>query len=340
MTPTTDDVLFDRRGGLGIVTLNRPGALNALTLAMVDALHPQLDEWANDERIVAVLIRGAGEKAFCAGGDVRGLWRDARDGDIGALDAFYEREYALNRAIAAYPKPYVALIDGITMGGGVGVSVHGRYRIATEATVFAMPETGIGFFPDVGGTHFLPRCPGEIGMYLGLTGARLKAADAIYAGIATHYMARAATDDLLAALADAADAHGVARILDELSGDPGSADLAGARQSIDRIYAADSLAGVIAALTADTATGETARMLSEKSPLALAVTFRQLRAGRTLDLAGAFDLERRLARRMALAGDFVEGVRALLIDKDRAPRWRHADVAAVDPAEVDALFAP
>ena len=195
------EVLFETRGGAGLITLNRPKALNALTRDMALAMKARLDLWAHDDAVWTVVVQGAGEKAFCAGGDIRSLYESGKAGTSYALD-FYRDEYVLNATIKHYPKPYMALISGIVMGGGVGVSVHGFYRIADETTTFAMPETGIGLFPDVGGSFFLSRCPGETGMYAALTGARLKAADLRYMGIATDFAARDTRDDLIRALAD------------------------------------------------------------------------------------------------------------------------------------------
>ncbi|MGN6514928.1 MAG: enoyl-CoA hydratase/isomerase family protein, partial [Rhizomicrobium sp.] len=195
------EVLFERRGALGLITLNRPKALNALTHEMCVSMKQQLDTWAKDDAVKVVAIRGAGDRAFCAGGDIRALYESGKAKTPYALE-FYRDEYVLNATIKHYPKPYVALIHGIDMGGGVGVSVNGSHRVAAESMVFAMPETGIGLFPDVGGSYFLPRCPGEIGMFLGLTGMRLKTADSLYAGIATDFVPVARWDTLLAALAD------------------------------------------------------------------------------------------------------------------------------------------
>lgn len=198
------EVLFERRGVAGVITLNRPKALNALTLGMVRSIHPQLIAWADDPKIHCVVIEAAGERAFCAGGDIRALYDWERAGDSTALD-FWREEYRLNTYIKRYKKPFIALMNGINMGGGVGVSVHGSHRVATENLSFAMPETGIGLFPDVGGTYFLPRCPGATGMYLGLTGTRLKAADAIYAGIADVYVPSVRLDVLKDRLAGGTD---------------------------------------------------------------------------------------------------------------------------------------
>src|ERR1051326_5226588 len=192
----TDDVLFERRGALGLITLNRSKALNALTRDMCIAMRAKLGEWARDEAVKTVAIRGDGERAFCAGGDIRALYNAGMEKSPSAID-FYRDEYRLNAAIKHFPKPYVALLHGIVMGGGVGVSVHGSHRVGNETVSFAMPETGIGLFPDVGGSYFLPRLPGEIGMYVALTGERLNAADSLYAGVLTHIVPASATEELL-----------------------------------------------------------------------------------------------------------------------------------------------
>src|SRR5579883_2244401 len=248
------DILFERRGPLGLITLNRPKALNALTLAMMSALDPRLDEWEADPDIHAVVIQGAGERAFCAGGDIRALYESRAKGDRCYRAAFYREEYSQNRRIFRFKKPYIALIDGITMGGGVGLSVHGTYRVATEHTLFAMPETGIGLFPDVGGGYFLPRLPGAIGMYLGLTGARIKAADCLYAGIATHYLASARLEPLVEELARTDLSRGREAIDAVLAGfaeTAGPAPLAAQRAAIDRCFGQESVEAIFAALEAE-----------------------------------------------------------------------------------------
>jgi len=204
------DVLFEMRGAVGLITLNRPSALNALTRDMCLRMSEQLRQWARDEKISLVVVRGAGDRAFCAGGDIKALYESGKAGTRYVTD-FYADEYRLNTLIKEYSKPYVALIDGITMGGGVGVSVHGSHRVAGDKTVFAMPETGIGLFPDVGGSYFLPRLPGALGMYLALTGARLKTADALYAGIATHYVPSVRHHALLDGLSNSGD---IDRVMD------------------------------------------------------------------------------------------------------------------------------
>ncbi|MEX0814730.1 MAG: enoyl-CoA hydratase/isomerase family protein [Dongiaceae bacterium] len=327
-------ILFERRGRLAVVTLNRPAALNALTLDMIRQLDRKLADWAVDPSVGAVVIRGAGERAFCAGGDVRALY----DGDAAYRAAFYRDEYRLDRRVFRFPKPYVALIDGVVMGGGVGVSVHGSHRVASERTLFAMPETGIGLFPDVGGGYFLPRRPGRIGMYLALTGARLGAADCLYAGIATHHVPGDRLDALVDALADG----DVDATLVRFATDPGPPPLAERRAAIDRCFAGGSVETIIATLEAESGDwARTARAtLAAKSPTSLKLTFRQLSAGATLDFEAVLVMEYRLSQFCMAGHDFFEGVRAVVIDKDNAPRWRPATLAEVTDAEIDRAFRP
>ncbi len=335
--PDEPEVLFARDGVAGIITLNRPKAMNALTLNMVRAIHPQLIAWAADDAVKLVIIEGAGEKAFCAGGDIRALHDWGKAGDHHVID-FYREEYRLNAFIKTYPKPYVALMDGIDMGGGVGVSVNGSHRVASERLVFAMPETGIGLFPDVGGTYFLPRCPGEIGMYLGLTGQRLKAADAIYASIADVFVASENFDALKVRLASG---QALDTALGGLKGDAGEASLAAQHTKIDAHFSKSSVVKIIASLEADGSewASKTLSVLAAKSPTSLLVAYAQVRAGASLSFDEAMRLEFRLTNRFMRGHDFYEGVRAIIIDKDQAPKWKPATLAAVSAADVDAYFA-
>jgi len=330
-----DEVLFEKRGAVGIITLNRPKALNALTLAMVRAMRAQLDAWAADSAVACVVIRGAGERAFCAGGDIRAAAQSGREGTSYALD-FWREEYLFNAAIKHYEKPYLALMHGIAMGGGLGVSVHGTYRIVDETALLAMPETGIGFFPDVGGSWFLPRCPGEIGLYLALTGARLKPADALYAGLATHLRRAEEWPALLDALAQGESP------AELLSRDKPSAPLAKRRAKIDRIFAAQSVEAILAGLDAesDEWSRETAATIRTKSPTSLKLTFREMREGRKLSFDDCMRMEFRLSSRILAGNDFTEGVRAAVIDKDGAPKWRPATLGEVTAETVDGAFAP
>ncbi|WP_096701561.1 enoyl-CoA hydratase/isomerase family protein [Magnetospirillum sp. 15-1] len=335
----SSEIHFDRTGHLGRITLDRPKALNALTLDQVHAMHPKLDAWAADADVACITIEGAGEKAFCAGGDIKRLYEACKAGELEFVGAFYRDEYRLNRRIKTSPKPYVALIDGIVMGGGVGVSVHGLYRVATERTLFAMPETGIGFFPDVGGSYFLPRLPGAIGMYLGLTGARLKAADALHVGVATHYVESGQLPALIEALSEARDAAEVKSTLDGFASDPGMAAIDARRQLIDRCFGKASLAEVLAALEgeSDPFAAETLATLRAKSPHLVAVSFEMIRRGAALSFDECMRMEFRLALALAPAHDFVEGVRALLIDRDNTPAWNPAGSAAQVLAHFDAV---
>lgn len=333
------EILFEVKGAAGIITLNRPKALNALTLGMVRALHPQLIAWADDPAIERIIIKGEGERAFCAGGDIRALYDWGTLGDPLAV-GFYEEEYKLNVFIKEYPKPYIALMDGITMGGGVGVSVHGSHRVATERLMFAMPETGIGLFPDVGGTYFLPRTPGETGMWLSLTGARLKGADALFAGIATHHTASDALDALEAALS--APGVNVDDVLAAHATPPGDAAIEPLQADIARLFSGTSVENILSALDADGGEWATkqAATIRTKSPTSLKVAYRQMRDGVKADFRTCMTMEYRIVSRIMKGHDFYEGVRATIIDKDGAPNWQPDTLAAVSDADIQTIFAP
>ena len=342
----TTDICFDRQGPLAIVTLDRPQALNALTLEMAAALDDRLVAWAADAGVAAIVIRSAGGRAFCAGGDIRALYEAGRRRDPYVRD-FYRTEYRLNHRIKTYRKPYIALIDGIVMGGGVGLSLHGSHRVVTERCQFAMPETGIGFFPDVGGSWFLPRCPGQLGTYLGLTGARIGAPDTLYCGLATHYVASV---DLARVAGELEQLpwqghHGnvATALLDRLAGDPGEAPLARHRQTIDRCFAGDRIEEILSRLAAEKTAwaDETAAVLRRKSPTSMKVTLRQLRLGGGLsDFAAAMRMEYRMALHTVAGQDFYEGVRAVVIDKDQAPQWQPPVLAEVSDEMVGRFFEP
>ena len=341
MTPDSSsdaEVLFERRGALGLITLNRPKALNALTQGMCVAMKAKLDAWEKDDEVKSVAIRGNCDRAFSAGGDIRALYESGQQKTSYALQ-FYRDEYVLNATIKRYPKPYVALIHGIDMGGGVGVSVNGSHRVAGETMTFAMPETGIGLFPDVGGSYFLPRCPGEIGMFLGLTGARLRTTDSLYAGIATDFVPMARWDMLLAALADGtAPDTAIAGLKDTVP----DTFLAEHRSAIDRTFAHGSVEDILAALDAEHTdwAQDTAKTIRAKSPTSLKIAFRQIREGKKLDFDDCMRMEYRMVNRIVAGHDFYEGVRAVIIDKDNAPKWRPAELSDVSGADVDAYFAP
>ncbi len=350
-TGSTDDVLFERRGRLGLVTLNRPQAMNALTHGMALALEKQIDVWHDDDDIAVVAVRGAGDRAFAAGGDIRALYDAGRE-DGSRNFQFFADEYRLNTKIKRYLKPYVGLMDGVVMGGGVGVSIHGQRRVAGDRTSFAMPETGIGLFPDVGATYFLPRLPGRTGLWLGLTGARLKTADAVACGICDVYVPSDRTDELIDALAHVAPAgRQPLEVVDDALAAFARAPAAGpdARtvldahgEAIDRCFGADSVEAVLAALKAegdDWAAAQRAAILT-KSPSSTRIAFRQIRAGARLDFEDCMRLEYRLARYCMTHPDFYEGVRAVIIDKDNAPRWQPATLAAATDEHVAQAFRP
>jgi enoyl-CoA hydratase len=333
--PHEQSVIVRRDGRAGRILLNRPKALNALDLTMIRAITRALTEWHDDPHVHLVVIEGAGDRAFCAGGDIRAL-RDAQvNGNRPAADAFFTAEYALNRMIATYPKPYVALIDGICMGGGIGVSVHAPYRVATERAMFAMPETAIGFFPDIGATYFLPRLPGRIGYYLGLTGMRVTGADAMHAGFATHYCPRERLEGLSRALA--ADGAGA---LAEIAAPLPSFSLAPQRAALDHCFGAATMPEIVQRLEADGSDwAKTAlAMLRSVSPSALCWTLQALRRGADFTLPQALEAEFALSKTTMAHPDFAEGVRAMVVDKDRTPRWQPARIEDVDPAAILALF--
>ena len=337
------ELLAKAEGGVGRLTLNRPEALHALNKAMCAAMIEALQAWRSDASIHAILIEHApGTRGFCAGGDIRFLAESGAAGGAGARDFFYT-EYQLNHLLFTYPKPVIALMDGVTMGGGVGIAMPARYRVATENTTYAMPETGIGLFPDVGGGWYLPRKPGQIGMWLALTGARIKAADCLVAGIATHFVESAKLDALRPALL--ANPQDIDAALVGVSSDPGAPrELTGEnRDKIDRLFAGDSTEAIVAALDADGSAWAKAQAatLATKSPQTLKVAFRQLREGAAMqNFAENMAQEFRIAARVVTRHDFLEGVRAIIVDKDNKPRWMPATLAGVTPDIIDAIFAP
>ncbi len=323
----------DRR--VGRLVLNRPQALNALDLPMIRACTRALEAWRDDPHVHGVVIEGAGDRAFCAGGDVRALRQHELDGEHDKAETFFREEYELNLMIATYPKPYIALIDGICMGGGIGVSVHAPYRVATEHAAFAMPETAIGFFPDIGATFFLPRLPGRLGAYLGLTGARMQGADAVHAGLATHFVPRADLPALSRALAQDGPA-----ALGAHAAQPPAFSLASQRATIDNCFDADAMIEVVRRLEGigDEWTKKTLAALRTVSPSALCWTLEALRRGANLTLPQCQAAELALTRTTMRHPDFAEGVRAMVVDKDRRPRWRPSRIEDVDPAVIAALF--
>jgi len=356
------EVLVTQSGGVRTVTLNRPKALNALNLSMVQQMYPLYRRWAETDTVKIVVQEGSGEKAFCAGGDVASLYHAHKAGDSGpgvskdALTAsFFREEYQLDHLIATYPKPIISILDGITMGGGVGLSVHAPFRVATEKTMFAMPETALGLFPDVGGGHFLSRLPGELGMYLALSGARLKAADLLYSRIATHYIPSARIADLKDRLvsleAPPERMHeSVSYALDEFTDPIVEAPLMEHRKMIDECFAGNTVEGMLEALHKHAGESEFAAKLvttlGKCSPTSMKITLKQLREGAKLEIGEVLQMEYRMAQACCgnhpdpseVGKDFYEGVRSILIDKDHAPQWSPASLGEVTEAVVDAHF--
>ena len=337
------EVLIRVEGRAGCITLNRPKALNALTLGMVRAIWTALLAWQSDPAVRVVLLEGAGDRALCAGGDVLSLYASRSEGS-GLARTFWREEYRLNALIHRYPKPFVAFQDGIVMGGGIGLSSHAQHRIVTERAMLAMPETGIGLIPDVGGTWLLAHAPGALGVYLGLSGARMSGADAVQAGFAGTFAPAASLDDVKTRLIDAKGPP-VDEIVDGLAEEhpvPAS-PLMAEKAKLDRLFAPPTVEGILRELntTTDALAQKSRADLLQKSPLALKATLAAIRQARHLpSLEAALNIEFRLCTRLFEGGEFPEGVRALLVDKDKAPNWTPRELEDVTPAMVAALFAP
>ncbi|XP_021256074.1 3-hydroxyisobutyryl-CoA hydrolase, mitochondrial isoform X2 [Numida meleagris] len=347
-TDSAADVLLQKKGGAGIITLNRPKVLNALSFSMIQQIYPQIKTWEQDPETFLIIIKGSGERAFCAGGDIRAIANAGRAGDRMTRDYFRE-EYTLDNAIGTCKKPYVALIDGITMGAGVGLSVHGHFRVATEKTVFAMPETAIGLFPDVGGGYFLPRLSGKIGYFLGLTGFRLKGRDVLKAGIATHFVESEKLPDLekdLIALkspskeniADLLNSYHMQTKIDQEK----EFVLDEHMEKINSIFSANSMEEIVQKLKQDGSPFAMKQLetINKMSPTSLKLALRQLREGASMSLQEVFTMEYRLSQACMRGHDFYEGVRAVLIDKDQSPRWKPAVLEEVSDEFVDSCFKP
>lgn len=342
------DVLTEVRNHIGHLTLNRQAGLNALTLDMVRSLSHHLQAWADDPQVYAVVLRGAGEKAFCAGGDIRSLYDSFKAGDSLHEDFFVE-EYALDLAIHHYRKPVLALMDGFVLGGGMGLVQGADLRVVTERSRLAMPEVAIGYFPDVGGSYFLPRIPGELGIYLGVTGVQIRAADALYCGLADWYLESDRLSDLDHKLdslrwrgSPLKDLQGaLAKLAVQQLPD---APLAGLRRAIDHFFALPDVPSMVEQLQQVTVADShewaitTANLMQTRSPLAMAVTLEMLRRGRRLPLEQCFALELHLDRQWFEHGDLIEGVRALIIDKDKAPRWNPPSLDELEAAHVERFF--
>ncbi len=341
MTRIHNELLSEVKGNIGWLTLNRPEVLNALSLSIIREIAKILKEWEEIPTIKAVIIQGAGDKAFCAGGDVRAVYEAKKSGDLETCDAFFREEYTLNAHIHAYKKPYIAIIDGIAMGGGLGISINGSHRIVTERALLAMPETGIGFFPDVGATTFLNKTPDSIGLYLGLTGYRLRAEDALWSGLATHFILSSDLTvfkeelskgiSLESALSTYCQKFQVKGFLENHS------------DVIKKHFSHHSLRQIIESLGGDSSpfAQNTLNILMANSPTSLAVVFRQLKEeGPHLSFMDRMKLEFRLSQRFIQDHDFSEGVRAVLVDKDKLPQWKPDKIEDLTSQEIDHYFSP
>lgn len=337
----TNDVLVKLDGAAGVVSLNRPKAIHALTIDMVHMMTAALLAWRNDPAVGAILIDHSEGRGFCAGGDISYLRNSALNDGGESGRKFFHDEYQLNHLLMTYGKPVVAFMDGITMGGGVGLSGPATYRVATEATRFAMPETGIGLFPDVGGGWFLSRLKWRIGQYLALTGARFDGAECVWAGLATHYIPAENLAEVKARIAS--DPAAIATILREASAVPPEPKVAAHAKDIERLFALDRYEDILAALNADESDFAKATLatLATKSPQTCKVALRQLATSLTLpDFAANMVMEYRIAARVLVLPDFAEGVRAVIVDKDNAPHWSPATPEGVSDDLLDAIFAP
>ena len=339
------DILFEiikgNKGKLGSITLNRPDALNAITHDMILALDKQLIAWADDDAIKAVVIRANGDKAFSAGGDIRDIYERGKANDKN-LPRFFWDEYRLNRRIHHYPKPYVSLIHGIVMGGGVGVSMHGSHRVGAENLSFAMPETGIGFFPDVGGSYLLSRCPGSIGIYLGLTGERLNIDDTLYCGLLDYHVPFDQFDSLIQALAESTinNAEAVSHIIKTFSKATQTSTISSIQSAIDASFSLTSVEKILSHLSnqEDEWSQKTAKLLLKKSPSSLKVTLEEIQRGELLAFDACMQMEYRLVNRFIKKPDFYEGVRALIIDKDKSPEWEPNRLELISKSDVNKYF--
>ncbi len=337
MQHSDDEVLVERRGAVGALTLNRPGSMNALTRGMVLRIAAALDEWESDDSVKTVLLRGAGERGLCAGGDIVGMYHDALAGGD-ATRLFWSDEYRLNSRISRYPKPYVAFMDGVVLGGGIGVSAHANQRIVTERTRFGMPEVGIGFAPDVGGAWLLSRAPGELGTHLAMTGRMGSGADAIALGLADHYV----HSDWLPALATALETTPAAEAIAAVAMPAPGSPLAAQRSWIDACYAGDDAATIVGRLQSSsvTAARETASTILTKSPIGVSVALEAVRRARHLGtLEDVLDQDWRVSTKFLDGRELIEGIRAQVIDKDRMPHWSPASLTEVTRADIEAYFA-
>ncbi|MBL4750124.1 MAG: enoyl-CoA hydratase/isomerase family protein [Amylibacter sp.] len=334
-----NDLITRKSGRAGHVTLNRPQALNALTHPMCLDLEQAMNDWMADDTVELLLIDAAGEKAFCAGGDIVKIYNEGKSGQVENALRFWRDEYRLNHAISTYAKPYVAIMDGIVMGGGVGISAHGSHRVVTERTMFAMPECAIGLLPDVGGTYLLGQMPGACGEYAGLTGARLSGADCIYAGLADYFVPSDKLESLKTALLETGDV----AVLQEYATMPEGSALAENRTAIDAAFALDDVADIMQALKTDPSDFAKSALKNSLrgAPLCMKITLiaiREARQNRSLEMA--LRNEYRIVSTCLQEGELIEGIRAMVIDKDRAPKWKYPTLESVPQKMIDRLYQP
>lgn len=339
---SASNIILEKIGSCGVITLDRPKALNALTPDMIGAIAAALDSYATDASVSTVVMRSTSPRAFCAGGDIKTLYELGRAGQHEAQMAFFAAEYRLVRQIHRFPKPYVALMEGIVMGGGAGISVHGAYRIGGEGLAFAMPEVGIGFFPDVGGTYFLPRLPGRFGTYLALTGSRIDLGDAAALGLVDAHVPAARFEALIARLAKGEDVKGA--IAAEQAPTPES-QLMKQKHFIDGCFAPDNVDAILGEIDEASYAGSgfamtTYQTIRSRSPTSLAIALKQMQLGPTPDLETALQLEYQIGQRVVRGHDYYEGVRTVLIDKGDTPHWVPDDVETIKPRDLDTYFAP
>lgn len=335
-----------KEGYLGLITLKRPEALNALTLNMVQSLDQYLHAWEMNDDIKAVIIRGSGGKAFCAGGDIKQVYAEKQSNNP-HINRFFWNEYRLNHHIHNYRKPYIAFLDGLTMGGGVGISIHGSHRIATERFTFAMPETRIGFFPDIGSSYFLPRCPGSLGVYLGLTSKQINTTDALYTGLVDYGVSSDQLENIVQALADhplnAQNSHSaISKIIEPFTTSFENSTLSSYKKEINHCFSAESIMEIINRLR-QLRTGwseETIEDLLTRSPTSLTVTLKEMHEGKRMDFDNCMKMEYRLACHFLQSHDFFEGVRARVIDKDNQPTWKPAKLDEITNALINSYFEP
>jgi enoyl-CoA hydratase len=339
---TDTDIICEKQGACGILTLNRPKALNAINIAMTRAIAAALDAWQADSEIKLILLRGAGDKAFCAGGDIRHLYELGKAGQHDEQLTFYREEYLLNRRMALYPKPIVALIDGIVMGGGAGLAMHASHRVAGDGYTFAMPEVAIGLFPDVGATYFLSRLPGNAGTYLALTAKRAEPGDAVAVGLVNAYVPSVKFAELTDRLIAGEVIDGC---IDALKAEPPASKMMEFANFIKLCFAPPTVDAILGEIDEagyagmDFAT-QTYDAIAGNSPTCLAIALRLMQIGPKLDLDEVIKLEYRLMTHMMRSADFYEGVRAAIIDKDRQPKWKPSEIDAVKPADIDPYFVP